>query len=161
MNLVFMKELRLIAWKVVARFPQSPPSKTCVRATARKSWTTSAYSGDLPGFLFPTRKKYFTHVPSLMQGSIPRPYRPILRFVLKACVGCVPVERQCKCRGWPITWSYCDSYNWSNIKKVIYDPTDPILSFISLLRKKGNGRILRAMLKNMVQMKYKIEFFQL
>lgn len=138
----------------------SPPSKTCVRATARNSWTMSAYSGGPLGFLFPTRKKDFTHVLRLMQGSIPRPYRPIPRPVLKACLGCVPVGRQCKCRGWPIAWSYCDSYNWPNIKKVIYDPTDPILSFISLLRKKGNGHILRATLKNMVQMKYKIEFFQ-
>lgn len=82
-----------------------------------------------------------------MQGSIPRPYRPIPRLVLKACLGCMPAERQRKHRRWPIAWTYYDSYNWSDIKKVIYDPTDPIFSFISLLRKKGNGHILRAMLK--------------
>lgn len=82
-----------------------------------------------------------------MQGSIPRPYRPIPRLVLKACLGCMPAERQRKHRRWPIAWMYYDSYNWSDIKKVIYDPTDPMFSFISLLRKKGNDHILRAMLK--------------
>lgn len=146
MNLIFMKELRLITWEVMARFPHKAQPAHPVSEPLQDQL--------LKGFSWGGCSNPERNTLPMFPGitDIPRP-------VLKASLGCMPVGRQCKCRRWPIIWSNNDSNSWSNIKKLIYGPTDSILSFISLLGKKGNGRMLRATLKNMLWMTYKIENF--